>query len=55
MVSAREEQNIENVKRPEPINVQAVPKCFQDGKTFKVSRFECIMCDYFEECKKARK
>ncbi|MHA1309284.1 MAG: hypothetical protein ACTSWR_06620 [Candidatus Helarchaeota archaeon] len=54
MVSDRIEQNIDNLKRPEPITVKSVPACFQDGKTFKTSRFECVMCDFFEECKKAK-
>ncbi|MHA1231248.1 MAG: hypothetical protein ACTSRP_14405 [Candidatus Helarchaeota archaeon] len=54
MVAEKIEQNLDNVKRPEPIGVKSIPKCFQDGKTFKVSRFECIMCDFFEDCKKVR-
>ena len=50
MVSAREKQDLDEVNRPQPIDVRGVPKCFQDGKTFKKSRFECIMCDFFDEC-----
>ena len=54
MVSAREEQNIDKVNRPQPINVRSVPNCFQDLKTFRGSRFDCIVCDFFEDCKKAK-
>lgn len=55
MVSAKENQDLDNVQKPEPIDVKSVPACFQDGKTFRTSRFECIMCDFFDECKKARR
>ncbi|MHA1269176.1 MAG: hypothetical protein ACTSPY_05255 [Candidatus Helarchaeota archaeon] len=54
MVSDKIEQNLDNLKRPQPINVNSVPSCFQDGKTFKTSRFECVMCDFFDDCKKTR-
>jgi len=53
MVSAREEQNIDNLSRPEPIDVSAVPSCFQNQKIFKANRFDCIICDFFEACKSA--
>ncbi|MHA1232001.1 MAG: hypothetical protein ACTSPQ_15285 [Candidatus Helarchaeota archaeon] len=54
MVSAHEKQNIDNVMRPQPISVRSVPECYQDKKTFRSSRFECIVCDFFENCKKAK-
>ncbi|NVM54956.1 MAG: hypothetical protein HWN66_14725 [Candidatus Helarchaeota archaeon] len=53
MVSARENPHIDDVKRLQPIYVRAVPPCFQDSKTFKISRFDCILCDFFDECKKS--
>ncbi len=52
MVSAHENPRIDDVERPQPIPVRAVPTCYQDLKTFRVSKFECIMCDFFEECRK---
>ena len=54
MVSAHEKQNIDNVMRPQPISVRSVPECYQDIKTFRYSRFECSICDFFENCKKAK-
>lgn len=51
MVSAREKPNIHDVERPQPIPITAVPSCFQDLKTFKPSKFDCIICDFFEECR----
>ena len=51
MVSAREDPHIDDVARPQPIHVKAVPSCFQDSKTFKPSKFDCIICDFFEDCK----
>ena len=53
MVSARENPKLDNLARPQPIQITAVPTCFQDSKTFKISKFDCIICDFFEECKKA--
>ena len=55
MVTDRIDQNLDNVKRPQPIDVKSVPACFQDGHTFKTSKFECIMCDFFEDCKNSGK
>lgn len=51
MVSAHENPRIYDVERPQPIHVSAVPTCFQDSKTFRASKFDCIICDFFEECK----
>ncbi|MHA1268391.1 MAG: hypothetical protein ACTSPY_01270 [Candidatus Helarchaeota archaeon] len=55
MVSSREKQDLDSVIRPQPIQVKAVPKCYQDLKTFRSSRFECVMCDFFEHCKNAKR
>ena len=52
MVSANEKQDLDNLKVPEPISVKAVPPCFQDKKTFRVNKFDCILCNFFDECKK---
>ena len=53
MVSAHENPRIDDVERPQPIHVSAVPTCYQDLKTFRATRFDCIGCDFFEDCKRA--
>lgn len=50
MVSV-ERPNIEDVKRPEPIRLAAPPECFQDGNTYRKSDMDCILCDFFDNCK----
>ncbi|NVM30127.1 MAG: hypothetical protein HWN65_14885 [Candidatus Helarchaeota archaeon] len=54
MVSAKENTNVDeilnNLMRPQPILVTAPPECYQDGKTFRKSRFDCIACDCFDSC-----
>ncbi|MHA1263789.1 MAG: hypothetical protein ACTSRS_00995 [Candidatus Helarchaeota archaeon] len=55
MVSAKENSNIDEIlnelMKPQPIPVQAPPECYQDGKTFRKSRFDCLDCDFFDSCK----
>jgi hypothetical protein len=51
MVSARENPNIDDMEKPQPFRIQAVPPCYQDLKTYRQTKFKCIMCDFFEECK----
>lgn len=54
MVSAHENPRIDDVERPQPIPVRAVPSCFQDSKSFRASKFDCIICDFFEKCKNVK-
>jgi len=55
VVSAKENSNIDEIlnelMKPQPIPVQAPPECYQDGKTFRKSRFDCLDCDFFDSCK----
>lgn len=55
MVSAEEKVNIDdvlnNLMKPQPISVMAPSECYQDGKTFRKTRFDCIECDFFDSCK----
>ena len=55
MVSAKDNQDIDNLlndlMKPQPINVKAPPECYQDGKTYRKTRFDCLDCDFFESCK----
>jgi hypothetical protein len=54
MVSAKENINtndiLDNLMRPQPILVMAPHECYQDGKTFRKTRFKCIECDFFDSC-----
>ncbi|MHA1310060.1 MAG: hypothetical protein ACTSWR_00235 [Candidatus Helarchaeota archaeon] len=34
--------------------IKSIPSCFQDFKTFKKNRFECIICDFFNDCGKVK-
>jgi hypothetical protein len=56
MVSAKENSNIDdiinNLARPQPISVKAPPACYQDGKAFNKTKMDCILCDFFDTCKK---
>ncbi|MHA1300633.1 MAG: hypothetical protein ACTSO9_14545 [Candidatus Helarchaeota archaeon] len=54
MVSANEKPSIDDVNRPQPIGLAAPPSCFQDGHTFRKTDMDCILCDYFNDCKKAK-
>jgi len=55
LVSAEENTNIDNIlndlMKPQPISVTAPPECYQDGRTFRKSHFDCIECDFFDLCK----
>ncbi len=55
MVSTDEEIHIDDLERLQPIPVKAVPPCFQNRNSFKPSRFDCIICDFFESCWKVSK
>ncbi|MHA1378676.1 MAG: hypothetical protein ACTSRG_09865 [Candidatus Helarchaeota archaeon] len=55
MVSAKENPKLDDVNRPQPICVKVPPDCYQDGRTFKQTDVNCILCDYFVSCKKAKK
>ncbi|MFX1299037.1 MAG: hypothetical protein ACFFD2_29785 [Promethearchaeota archaeon] len=54
MVSAKENSGIDDIlnslSRPNPISVKAPPDCYQDGKTYRKSRFDCLECDFFDSC-----
>ena len=55
LVSAKENTNIDDIlndlSRPAPIAVKAPPECYQDGKTFRKSSFDCLDCNFFDSCK----
>ncbi|MFX1296337.1 MAG: hypothetical protein ACFFD2_15980 [Promethearchaeota archaeon] len=55
MVSTEEDTSINEILdgliKPQPISVKAPPSCYQDGKTYRKSRFSCIDCDFFDSCK----
>ena len=59
MVSAEENTQFDDIlndlMKPQPIPVKAPPTCYQDGSTFRKTRFDCIECDFFDSCKRAEK
>ncbi|MHA1298129.1 MAG: hypothetical protein ACTSO9_01645 [Candidatus Helarchaeota archaeon] len=55
MVSAKENPNINDVNRPQPISIKAPPNCYQDGSTFRQTKVDCILCDHFIDCRKTKK
>ncbi|MFX1452137.1 MAG: hypothetical protein ACFFCM_14975 [Promethearchaeota archaeon] len=54
MVTAKENPSIDDLHRPQPIGITAPPACFQDGTTFQKTKMDCILCDYFDDCKKIK-
>ncbi|HUX99349.1 MAG TPA: hypothetical protein VMV49_07325 [Candidatus Deferrimicrobium sp.] len=54
MVSAKENEAIDDLlndlMKPQPISVKAPPACYQDGKTYRKDKLDCILCDFFDSC-----
>jgi len=54
MVFIGKNKNLKFKKTSNQINIRSIPNCFQDKNTFKLKRFTCIICDFFDECKELK-